>query len=69
MTNILSHVSQFLINRSYAVRRHRRAEALGYAYKAGTQRVPGGLIQATEVAFVPVACPFMGQAGLTAELL
>src|SRR4029078_6380872 len=32
---------------------------LGYAYKARLR----GLIQATEVAFVPVACPFMGQAG------
>ena len=39
--------------------RHRRAEARGYADKARLR----GLIQATEVAFVPVACPFMGQAG------
>src|SRR5215212_2338841 len=32
------------------------------ATKPSTQRVPGGLMQATQVAFVPVACPFMGQA-------
>jgi len=38
--------------------RHRRAEALGYGYKPRLR----GLIQTTQVAFVPVACPFMGQA-------
>jgi len=44
---------------------YRWAEARGTLTKPGTQRVPGGLMQATQVAFVPVACPFMGQAAPT----
>ena len=39
----------------------RRAKALGYGYEARLR----GLNQATFVAFVPVACPFRGQAGVS----
>ena len=37
-----------------------RAKALDYGYEACLRR----LIQATQVAFVHVACPFRGQAGV-----
>ena len=51
---------QAVSDMSYAGHSIRRAKALGYGYEAR----PRGLIQATQVAFVWVARPFNGQAGV-----